>query len=324
MSRIKSYKEFNEGIFSGFSKKKPKRMNAKEFIEWVIQNYKSFEDKKEYYFFNISSNFGLSVSYNDANDDYHVIIEEKSGKYYLVDFKDKDGNLGKMNPETHKYETYPTEISKEDYDKYVKEINSIDDYLDEKDEKKHIDNTPSISADGELLNVKSSPLEETNYKISEALKKYINKSFTFDTDYIIWTSDSTNNSRDKEIEETQMKIKEFKIDFYRRLDDEEKPRMFGEIIADWSVNGKEYSIMIEDDYTPEWVDLDKSIKSYKEVLTPHETEERTRREDKKFWKSKDKYPMPYLFKMSPSKYDTIEMLNDFINIIKMINDSLNN
>lgn len=321
MKRMKTYKQFNEGWFSK-KKETPKRMNAKEFIEWVITNYKSFENNKNYYHFNISSTYGWSVSYSDSNNDYHVSIDNKDGEYCLTDFNDENGNMGEMDPTTHKYKVFKTDITKEEYDRYIKEIEVIDEYLDVKDEEKHAAKQPSISADGELLNVKQDPLEEANYQITNELRKYVGKEFEFDTDYVIWTSDSTNNSREKEIETTILKVKEFQIDFYGVLDKDTKPRLYGKIIADWSSDGKEYSIMIEDTYKPEWVDMNKD-KSSKNTLRPHTTEKKTRRSEKEFWKSKDKYPLLQLFSMTPSKYNSIEMLSDFVSIIKMANDSLN-
>jgi len=42
--------------------------------------------------------------------------------------------MGEMDPKTHKYKVFPTEITKNEYDKYKKGLEDIDKYLDEKDE----------------------------------------------------------------------------------------------------------------------------------------------------------------------------------------------
>jgi len=318
--KIKRYIQFNEELFF---KKKSQRMNSKEFIEWIIKNYKTLNNTEEFSSLFVSMDKNPSISYWNKNGNYHVLVEEKDGKYYLVDFNDKDGKMGQKDPETHKYKTFPTDISKEEYNRYKKSLEVIDEYLDEKDDEKKSSEQPSVGETGNFINLKEDPLEEANYLITKELEKYIDKSFTFDTDYITWDSGNSNNSSTKEIEETFLKIKEFKIDFYKSLDDDSKMEFFGEIIADWSIDNKEYKIMIDQKYKPEWIDLKKDKFSkgfYDKILKPHCTEKRTRREEKKFWKEV-KYPMTQLISMTPSKYDTIEMISNFISIIEMANNS---
>lgn len=297
-------------------------MSTKEFVEWATKNYKSIKstDSDLFTHVDIIGNDLDCIAYNGKSEDYQVSLDEKDGKYFLTDFNDENGKMGPKE-KNGKYKVYPIEITKQEFDRYKKDFKEIDDYLDEQDDEEHRKKQAVISPQGDILNISDDPMEEANYLITQELDKYVGKSFTFDTDYVIWDSDHSNNSSTKEIEETEMKIKEFKIDNYKSWDDEDeykKPVFFGKIVADWSVNGKEYSIMIDNKYKPEWIDLKKDRFSqdfYSKILKPHETKERTRRDRK----VKNVYPMPQLTAMTPSKYDTIDMLNNFLAIIEGIN-----
>jgi len=319
--RIKNYRQFNEELFF---RKKSKRMGTKEFIEWAIENYKSLGNDPH-----VLNHVDIidddCITYWDKSQNYQVSLDEKDGKYFLTDFNDENGKMGPKEKDVPgrlgRYKVYPVEITKEEFDKYKKAFKEIDDYLDIKDDEERKKKLAVVSPQGDILNISDDPMEEASYLITQELGKYIGKSFTFDTDYVIWDSGSSNNSSTKEIEETSMKIKEFKIDNYKSWDDEDegkKPVFFGKIVADWSVDGKEYEIMIDNTYKPEWIDLEKAKFTrdmFSKFLKPHTTEEKTRRSRK----VKNTYPMSQLFAMSPSKYNTIEMINDFLSIIEGVN-----
>lgn len=315
MKHIKNISSFKEGLFSS------SRMNSKEFLDYTMINYKSMANDS---LFDVSTQKSDSYDYTSISwnktfgreKGYHISLDSKDGKYIIKDFKNDKGESeyegNGSNPIVKMLE-----ITKSEFDKYRSTIEVIEEFLDNKEEEVEDSKKSSIDKDGNL-NIKSDKLDEVNYHVSNELKKHLNKSFTFDTKYVKWTASDKNI---REIEELSFKVTDFNVDTKYSLEDSSYIEFYGKIIVTCPIDNKSYYIWIDQDFKNEWVDLSKQPK-YSSILRLVSEEPLPRRKIMKFFNKKENYPNYMFTALTPSKYNSIEMINDLKDILQVINDQI--
>mgnify|MGYP000849907912 CR=1 FL=1 len=314
MSQRKYVKTYE--IFSFLKKKQNKRMNSKELLAFVIDNYKDLVNDAH---FDVDNNNGyIMVSYykdykDIAKNDYHVSIRENNGKYEIIDFKDENG---KSMYDSDRIRTNSVEITKDEYEEYVRKLTPIDEFIYQNALEKDRNKGMNVGFDG-LNNMDEDPVETANLQINEELKSLLNKNYKFDAEYYIWTTPNNNTHHFDEIE---VKVTEFKVGLY--YGDNSKNKIYGQIIFEFE--GEEHKLWVDVDYKAEWVDLSKIPLITKDgdiALRVYDNDDSSSKVKMRKLRNK-KYPNTTIRLLTPSKYDTIEMIKTFMELVSGINDGL--
>lgn len=320
---MKHLKKYNEAFWN--KKETPKRMSAKEFIEYTILNYKEMENDSDLFEVQVEENSAWVVWTHSFREriEYHVSVDRnqfhslqnREDEYLLMDFYDDKGNpmYGKFPNGMTKVNTIDTEITKEEFDNYYKKLSSINDYLFEIDEEKTKGEKVGVGEEG-LMNFEVGPMDQIGLTITEHFKKFVGKNFKFETLYYIWSAEDKN---ERFVEDVDFKLKEFKVGQY--LDGSH--RLYGLITVECPLDKNEYDLWVDGDYKAKHVDVSKLSDG---AIRPHKSEKMSTRKISRFFKDRSNYPNTSVSLLSPSKYDTIEMLKEFVEELSDINHQIKN
>ena len=206
-------------------------------------------------------------------------------------------------------------ITEEEYNQYFKKVQEMSDWLDTLSDNE-FKSDKSVSKTGylNLDNIEQDPdlalIEKSDSLKSEL--KIINKEFEFELSYHIWTSLSTN---ELVVERRKLKITNLKVGFGGRF--------WCELFTIDPFNQKA-SIWLESDSSCEYYDLEENKWPYdsdKLIRMSSVKKEVTRKEERDYYKN-IKYPYAFSYHITPSKYDTIEMVNNITKILEQMNSEI--
>jgi hypothetical protein len=315
MKYLRIFEEFN--LF--------KRNEQSNKLDWkgkFDQFYKTYQEQKQ----GKSKNIKLTVDIkNDGfnlfeldfkkkyKDNINLFFNKRENKYDVADMSEVD--MDNMKSDKGHYT-----ISKEEYESYLKKIQEIDNWLNDEDDKLFNKSTSSIGDDGKIdLNVDEYDLaiDDINYKLKKELfKKYIGKSFEFEAGYSLWTSKHEN----KYVCERYM-FPIVDIEFHVRS----STSFYFNIITKDPYGDKAVIWFEHDTKATEYVDLSNNPKdTYHTTLEMDTVGKELSRRQKQELEKNPKFPHAYSYKLSPSKYDSIEFMKELRDVLVLIMDSTKN
>jgi hypothetical protein len=301
MKHLKTYELF------GFDSKKPKTWKEKfqDIYNWYLKN----KNKENISVIDLPhvdiKEDSLSISQGLDN---HLVFRGKSGNMELIDFSDVDYSDVKSTKGA-----YP--ITQDEYDEYKRKIQEISDWLDERSENQFGKSGTTISDSGDFnldFDEADLALEEINDKIKSELK-IIGKKYEFEMSYHLWTSKSTNKLV---IERRELVINDLKIDFGGG-------RFWCQLFT-IDPFGEKAQIWLESDSSSDYYDLESNKWPYdSDMVIDMSTikKEKTRKEEREFEENR-KFPYAFSYDITPSKYDSIEMIKEITNILELLNSEI--
>lgn len=291
---IKKYNEFlKEGLFDRFKKKEEEPKNWQEKFDKIYNYFISIKIKpsKKYHFFDINiNNDYFSVSF----DKIHLLFSKRNNEYVIIDMQDKTEYI----------------IDELLYNEYFKKSKEMSDFLDDKSEKEINKSSTTISDNGIKLGFDEGDLaiDELNYKIQDEFDSFLDKEYEFELKYNLWDS---KNSNEEIIERKLLKITNIKINFggsrfYAEL---ETKGILNEYCNIW-LEGKKY----------EYTDLSVFPVKFKNIIMMNVTKEKLTRKNER--EKEDKYPSIISYTITPSKYNTIEFINNVTSLLEELNNNI--
>jgi len=297
-------------FFDFLKKNKTKKDWRSEFDE-VYKYYNSIKVKpsKDYHFFNVG--IESKDNFDVALDQIHIGFSNRNGELEVTNYKEIDwdnfrGRTGEENEPGH-YK----DITQSEFNEYLKKTQEMSDFLDEQSEKKFNKSGTTISDDGIELGFDESDtaIDEMNFHLQKEFDKYIDKEYEFEIEYCLWSEESKN---EKIVERVKLPILDIRIEFAggRFYSEIETEGVQGEKCKLW-LEGRKY----------EYVDLEKGkIPEYDEIIAMDKVKkELTRKQERE---NVTKYPYIISYKVTPSKYDSIEFINTITEILEHLNDEI--
>lgn len=327
MKYVKTYELF------GFGSKKSKTWQQK------------FDDAYNFYLKNKSK----KISYIDVIDFPSAIIYDDNSFSFLTNYKDREhlsfhrGNGKLYNYEVIDYKEHIDyknpksekgiyEITREIYEEYLEKAKEVKEWQDkieevlDKERSKKRNNRSSkntfISDDGELnMEMSKSDMEEiTMEEISKQVDKELKlkgSEYEFEAKYVKIVSE-----KEKEIITERLNLKIDDIKFRISMG-----RTFQCQLITKDPFGVKSEITITEKSTTEYNDLEnsKDLSSVRDYLMMFDYRPDMSREQEREYKKEisEKYPRAIYYKLSPSKWKTIEMLKNLTSILKEMNNLLN-
>jgi hypothetical protein len=304
MRYLKTYELF------GFGSKKPKTW--KEKFQDVIDYWNKIKNQKDLPFLlptvTISDDqYSVSIGWSTPNLAFYGQNSKGRHKLEVVDFDEVDMSDLDSNKGSYK-------ITIDEYNHYLKKTQEISDWLDDISEKKFGKSSTEVSDSGELhldFNEGDIALEELNDKIKSELK-IIGKKYEFEMSYHLWTSKSTNKLV---VERRELIINDLKFDFGGR---------FWCQLFTIDPFGEKAQIWLESDSSSEYYDLESNKWPYdhdKIIDMSTIKKEMARKEEREYDKNR-KFPYAFAYDITPSKYESIEMVKEITNILEMLNSQI--
>tara|TARA_R110000772_G_scaffold20466_2_gene56770 strand:- start:73942 stop:75174 length:1233 start_codon:yes stop_codon:yes gene_type:complete len=286
-NNIKTY----EGFRDLFNKKEKLDKNDWEAcLEWIYNNYKT--DKMKFLSAE-HSDHSCTISWVIGNEMYGFYCHQIS-KYGKED--DYSITYGSLD-----IKDWP-KLTKKQYDKYRKYIIDISDYLDDRE-------NISGSTIDDILNTSKEEVDgmkamsDLKKYINEYLSSYIGKSFTFESKYYLWTSDSENTTIVEDIE----------IDILGIHDIYVQTKM---ILFKCNFKGFDMILTIQSDSYDTYQDLNKiGLREQSKLADLSHDESKLTRKQKR---EKTIYPMFISMDVIPSEYKSMEFVKackEFLNQI---------
>lgn len=222
-----------------------------------------------------------------------------------VDYGDPNSDKGVSN------------ITPEEYEKYKKMTEEISDWLDERSEGSLGKTGTSVSDTGDInldFDEGDLAIEEINDKVKSRLD-IVGKEYEFEMSYHLWTSKSTN---ELVVERRELKITDMKFGFGGR-------RFFCELFT-VDPFGEKASIWLDANSSHQYYDFEKHNWPYhgdkaKFLKMSSIQREMTRKEKREFEQNR-KYPYSFMFEITPSEWDSMEVIKEITSILKELNSNI--
>lgn len=296
-------------FFDFLKKNKPKKNWRSEFEE-VYKYYKSIKVKpsKKYHYFNVEVK--SKDNFDVAFDQIHIGFSNRNGELEVTNYKEIDwdnfrGRTGEENEPGH-YK----DITQSEFDEYLKKTQEMSDFLDEESENKFNKSGTKVSDEGIELGFDESDttIDEMNFHLQKEFDKYIDKEYEFELQYHLWSEESKNEEITERI---KLPILDIRIEFAggRFYSQIETKGVQGENCKLW-LEGRKY----------QYVDLEDKRPDFKEIIMMDKVKkELTRKQERE---NVIKYPYIITYKVTPSKYDSIEFINTITELLEHLNDEI--
>lgn len=283
-----------------------------------FNNYNTWKNKFHaiYYFYLKNKNnkeispldIDVSIDDNSASisqrlDNSIGFFKRDTGEYEVIDFSQIDYK----NPKSKKG-VYT--ITKNIYDEYVKKIQEISDWLDERSESSFNISDVEINSIGEInINSLDLLLDEISDKVKSELK-IIGKEFEFELSYHSRISNSSNKLI---IERKKLKINDLEFGFGGG-------RFWCQLFTTGAY-GEKTALWIESNSSHEYVDFEKEGWPYdrKEIIRMVVIKQEMNRKQQREFEKNRKYPYTISYDTTPSEWSSMEMIKDLTFILKELN-----
>ena len=288
--------------FFNFRRKKEKP-TWKEKFEEVYNYYKKIKNKpsKEYHFFSVSINNGFHVALDKIHLDFSTMKRGKTVPKHVTDFEEYDLNSDSDNGQYL--------VSDSEWNLYLKKAEEMSNFLDEKSE---VDVKMSSSTVGDSgvdvkLNMEMR-LDKLSYDLMDTLSDKFNKDYEFEVKYYLWSAESKN---EKIIERIKFNITELKIGYGNRF--------YAQLMTKGKL-GEDCSLWLEAQKY-KYIDLEEvKIPERDEIIRVDVITEELSRKDKR----NEKLPPILWYDATPSKYNSIEFINEISELLVMFNEQIKN
>lgn len=290
----------------------------KEKFNQLYNLYLSNKNKK------ISSIHDINLPEVEINHDYfyiygllnknneHIVFYGNTGRknnYEVVDFSINDYS----NP-NDRNGVYPISIG--EYNLYRNKCIEINNWLDNISEESEKKSKSIVSSDNISINI--GEIDSNEDKINEHLipyfEEYIGKKLEFELSYHIWSSDSKNKL---DVNRFDLRINDIKFKIGG-------DRIYCNLFVEDPINKSELSyIWIEKDSPTKYFSFDDHkwpyIENKKDYLVMYKYKEGLTRKEKRDSIKNPKYPFVISYNASPSKYDSISLIEKIVDVLTQIN-----
>lgn len=298
-------------FFDFLKKEKPKKDWRSEFDK-VYKYYNDIKNKpsKKFHYFNVEVK--SKDDFYVAFDMIHIGFQNRNGELEVTNYKEIDwdnykGRTGEENEPGH-YKN----ITQNEFNEYLKKTQEMSDFLDTKSEEKFNKSGTTVTDNGIKLgfNEGDTAMDEMNYQLQSEFDKYIDKEYEFEIQYHLWSEESKN---EKITERVKLPIYDIRIEFAGG-------RFYSQIETK-GVQGEKCKLWLEGEKY-EYIDLEDRRPNFKEIIIMDKVkEELTRKQERE---KVTKYPYIISYKVTPSKYDSIEFINTITEILQHLNEEIKN